>query len=64
MDNPTKTLIIIIAAVFLGFAIMNPWRMSYNMMTGFGFGGIFMVLLLVAIVLLIIWLMQQIQKSK
>jgi uncharacterized membrane protein len=34
------------------------------MMTGFGLGGILMILALVVIILLIIWLAQQIQKSK
>jgi uncharacterized membrane protein len=65
MDKEIKMILIIIAIIILASAILNPWQMmSYNMMTGFGLGGILMILALVVIILLIIWLAQQIQKSK
>ena len=43
----------------------NNYNSGWGMMSGgFGFGWIFMIIILVALVLLIVWLVQQLQKPK
>lgn len=44
--------------------MMNyPGNYGYSMVGGFGFGWLFMILIVVALVLFIVWLVQQIQQS-
>lgn len=66
INNETALIILIIVAIFLfsGFGMMG---LDGGMMSGYNygfmwFGWIFMLLILIALVLFIVWLIKQIQK--
>lgn len=70
--NTNLGVVVIIALVFLAslWAIFNPYgsgmmgTYGYNMMYGFGFfGAIYIVVILIALVLFIFWLVQQLQRG-
>lgn len=47
-----------------GYGMMNNYNYGGSMMGSWGFGWLFMLAILIALILLIIWLAQQIQHSK
>lgn len=71
-DNNLLIGAIIVIAVFLVLGMFGFGGMGYGMMGnwGYGFGGmwifgaLFMVLILVALILFILWLVKQLQNDK
>lgn len=56
-------IILLVILLFSGFGMMG-FPFGTGMMYGFGFGLLFMILVITALVLFIVWLIKQIQPKK